>query len=45
MDVRVIYRICPACGHHFGQLDDPDFKCRFCSDACKQAAQRPLTQP
>jgi hypothetical protein len=23
MDVRVIYRTCPTCGHRFGQPDDP----------------------
>jgi endogenous inhibitor of DNA gyrase (YacG/DUF329 family) len=40
MDVRVIYRTCPTCGHRFGQPDDPGRKRRFCSDACKQAAYR-----
>ena len=40
MDVRVIYRTCPACGRRFGQPDDPGRKRRFCSDACKQAAYR-----
>jgi hypothetical protein len=40
MDVRVIYRTCPACGRSFGQPDDPGRKRRFCSDACKQAAYR-----
>ena len=40
MDVRVIYRTCPACGRRFGQPDDPGHKRRFCSDACKQAAYR-----
>ena len=40
MNVRVIYRICPACGRRFGQPDDPGRKRRFCSDACKQAAYR-----
>jgi predicted nucleic acid-binding Zn ribbon protein len=40
MDVRVIYRTCPVCGHRFGQPDDPGRKRRFCSDACKQAAYR-----
>jgi hypothetical protein len=40
MDVRVIYRSCPACGRTFGQPDDPGRKRRFCSDACKQAAYR-----
>jgi endogenous inhibitor of DNA gyrase (YacG/DUF329 family) len=40
MDVRVIYRDCPTCGHRFGQPDDPGRKRRFCSDACKQAAYR-----
>ena len=40
MDVRVIYRTCPACGRRFGQPDDPDRKRRFCFDACKQAAYR-----
>ena len=40
MDVRVIYRTCPTCGHSFGQPDDPGRKRRFCSDACKQAAYR-----
>jgi hypothetical protein len=38
MDVRVIYRTCPACGRSFGQPDDPGRKRRYCSDACKQAA-------
>jgi hypothetical protein len=36
MDVRVIYRTCPTCGHCFGQPDDPGRKRRFCSDACNQ---------
>ena len=40
MDVRVIYRTCPACGRRFGQPDDQGRKRRFCSDACKQAAYR-----
>jgi hypothetical protein len=40
MDVRVIYRTCPACGRRFGQPDDPGRKRRYCSDACKQAAYR-----
>jgi hypothetical protein len=40
MDVRVIYRTCPACGRRFSQPDDPGRKRRFCSDACKQAAYR-----
>jgi endogenous inhibitor of DNA gyrase (YacG/DUF329 family) len=40
VDVRVIYRTCPTCGHRFGQPDDPGRKRRFCSDACKQAAYR-----
>ena len=40
MDVRVIYRTCPSCGHRFGQPDDPGRKRRYCSDACKQAAYR-----
>ena len=40
MDVRTIYRTCPACGRRFGQPDDPGRKRRFCSDACKQAAYR-----
>ena len=40
MDVRVIYRTCPACGRRFGPPDDPGRKRRFCSDACKQAAYR-----
>jgi hypothetical protein len=40
MDVRVIYRTCPTCGHRFAQPDDPGRKRRFCSDACKQAAYR-----
>jgi hypothetical protein len=40
MNVRVIYRTCPACGRRFGQPDDPGRKRRFCSDACKQAAYR-----
>jgi hypothetical protein len=40
MDVRIIYRTCPACGRRFGQPDDPGRKRRFCSDACKQAAYR-----
>jgi hypothetical protein len=40
MDVRVIYRTCPTCGHRFGQPDDPGRKRRYCSDACKQAAYR-----
>jgi endogenous inhibitor of DNA gyrase (YacG/DUF329 family) len=40
VDVRVIYRTCPTCGHRFGQPDDRGRKRRFCSDACKQAAYR-----
>jgi len=40
VDVRVIYRTCPTCGHRFGQPGDPGRKRRFCSDACKQAAYR-----
>jgi endogenous inhibitor of DNA gyrase (YacG/DUF329 family) len=40
VDVRVIYRTCPTCGHRFAQPDDPGRKRRFCSDACKQAAYR-----
>jgi endogenous inhibitor of DNA gyrase (YacG/DUF329 family) len=40
VDVRVIYRTCPTCGHRFGQPDDAGRKRRFCSDACKQAAYR-----
>jgi hypothetical protein len=40
MDVRVIYRTCPTCGHRFGQPDDPGRKRRFCSGACKRAAYR-----
>jgi hypothetical protein len=40
MDVCVIYRTCPTCGHRFGQPDDPGPKRRVCSDACKQAAYR-----
>ena len=40
MDVRVIYRTYPACGHRVGQPDDPDRKRRFGSDAWKQAAHR-----
>jgi endogenous inhibitor of DNA gyrase (YacG/DUF329 family) len=40
MDVRVIYRTCPTCGHRFDQPDDPGRKRPFCSDACKQAAYR-----
>jgi hypothetical protein len=40
MDVRVIYRDCPACGRRFGRPDDPGRKRRFCSDAGKQAAYR-----
>ena len=46
MDVRVIYRTCPACGGSFGQPDDPGRKRRFCSNACKQAATgAPSRQP
>jgi hypothetical protein len=44
MDVRVIYRTCPSCGHRFGQPDDPGRKRRYCSDACKQAAYRARQQ-
>jgi endogenous inhibitor of DNA gyrase (YacG/DUF329 family) len=40
VDVRVIYRTCPACGRSFAQPDDPGRKRRFCSDVCKQAAYR-----
>ena len=40
MDVHVIHRDCPTCGHRFAQPDDPGRKRRFCSDACKQAAYR-----
>jgi Protein of unknown function (DUF2786) len=40
VDVRVIYRTCPTCGHRFGQPDDPGRKRRFCSDGCEQAAYR-----
>ena len=45
MDVRMIYRTCPTCGHRFGQPDDPGRKRRFCSDACKQAAYRTASAP
>jgi endogenous inhibitor of DNA gyrase (YacG/DUF329 family) len=40
VDMRIIYRTCPACGASFAQPDDPGRKRRFCSDACKQAAYR-----
>jgi hypothetical protein len=41
MDVRVIYRDCPACGRRFGRPDDPGRKRRFCS----MPASRPPTVP
>jgi hypothetical protein len=36
MDVRVIYRTCPTCGHRFGQPDDPGRQRRLCSDVCNK---------
>jgi hypothetical protein len=45
MDVRIIYRTCPACGRRFGQPDDPGRKRRFYCDACNKPPTEPASTP